>query len=115
MEIDEFQVQKNNLSVSRSVHRPHDALDDGEVLVEVEQYALTANNITYGIVGERIGYWQFFPAPDGWGIIPVWGFGKVAESANKEVALPDSFVNSRSFRALEGGLSRCEGTSRSYR
>lgn len=25
-----------------------------------------------------MNYWQFFPAPDGWGIVPVWGFADVA-------------------------------------
>jgi hypothetical protein len=25
-------------------------------------------------------YWNFFPAPEGWGRVPVWGFGDVIES-----------------------------------
>jgi hypothetical protein len=56
------------------------ACGDGEAVLEVEQFALTANNITYAVAGEPMGYWKFFPAPAGWGRIPVWGFGRVGES-----------------------------------
>jgi hypothetical protein len=54
---------------------------DNQVLIESRQFAFTANNVTYAVLGERLGYWRFFPAnEDGWGIIPVWGFGSVIES-----------------------------------
>ena len=56
------------------------ALADGEVLLEMERFALTANNITYGVYGDRLGYWRFFPADDRWGRIPVWGFATVRRS-----------------------------------
>jgi len=59
---------------------PDVALADGEALLEVESFALTANNVTYGAVGDQIGYWRFFPAPEGWGRIPVWGFAHVVRS-----------------------------------
>ena len=48
---------------------------------------MTANNVTYGAVGEMIGYWTFFPAPEGWGRIPVWGFGDVVRSQHGSVAV----------------------------
>ena len=50
------------------------ALLDGEILLDLERFALTANNITYGVYGDRLGYWRFFPADGDWGRIPVWGF-----------------------------------------
>ena len=56
------------------------ALTDGEALLAIERFALTANNITYGAAGDMIGYWKFFPAPDGQGRIPVWGFARVVRS-----------------------------------
>ena len=62
------------------------ALDPGQVLLRVDRFAFTANNITYGAVGELIGYWSFFPAREGWGRIPVWGFADVARSHHE--ALP---------------------------
>ena len=55
-------------------------LGSGQVLLRVDRFAFTANNITYGAVGDMIGYWNFFPAKDGWGRIPVWGFGDVVRS-----------------------------------
>lgn len=62
-------------------------LADGEVLLRVERFSLTANNITYGVMGDRLGYWRFFPAPDGWGRIPVWGFARVV--ASRAQGVPD--------------------------
>jgi hypothetical protein len=54
---------------------------EGDVLVRVDQFAFTANNMTYALIGRSTGwYWNFFPAPRGWGRIPVWGFGKVVGS-----------------------------------
>jgi hypothetical protein len=49
--------------------------------VKIDRFAFTANNITYAVVGDQFGYWQFFP-PTGdevkdWGILPVWGFADV--------------------------------------
>ena len=60
-------------------------LATGQVRVRVDRFALTANNVTYGAVGEQIGYWKFFPAPEGWGRIPAWGFGEVVASEHPEV------------------------------
>jgi hypothetical protein len=62
------------------------ALAEGEVLLAVERFSLSANNITYGAMGDAFGYWKFFPAPDGQGRIPVWGFATVVKSAAPEVA-----------------------------
>ncbi|MDQ0464443.1 hypothetical protein QO010_002224 [Caulobacter ginsengisoli] len=71
------------------------ALEAGEALLEVERFALTANNITYGAMGEAFGYWRFFPAPEGWGRIPVWGFARVVRSN-----VPDVAVGTRVFGYL---------------
>ncbi|WP_375202221.1 DUF2855 family protein [Hyphococcus sp.] len=85
--ISEFIVRKDNLGEGRVETREAPALKDGEVLAKVDRFAITANNVTYGVVGERIGYWKFFPvAEDGDGIIPVWGFADVIES--KHPAIP---------------------------
>ncbi|GLR46613.1 hypothetical protein GCM10007925_03240 [Sphingomonas astaxanthinifaciens DSM 22298] len=57
------------------------ALGAGEALFAIERFSLTANNITYGAFGDRMGYWRFFPSgEEGWGIIPVWGFATVTAS-----------------------------------
>ena len=81
----ELQVQKHQLTDFRLVDSPEKALLPGEVRLAVDQFAFTANNITYGAAGDMLGYWQFFPVPEpaeehDWGIIPVWGFADVIES-----------------------------------
>lgn len=62
------------------------ALAPGQVLVRIDRFAFTANNVTYGAVGDMIGYWNFFPAREGWGRIPVWGFGEVVASRHDALA-----------------------------
>jgi hypothetical protein len=66
-------------------HSAETTLERGQVLVRIDKFAFTANNVTYGAVGDLIGYWSFFPAEDGWGRIPVWGFGDVVRSAHDAV------------------------------
>lgn len=55
-------------------------LQPGEVRLEIERFAFTANNITYAAFGDAMKYWNFFPAKEGMGSVPVWGFATVAES-----------------------------------
>ena len=59
----------------------------GEVLLAVEAFAVTANNVTYAVVGEQVGYWNFFPAAEGWGVVPVWGYARVVASQCAEIAV----------------------------
>ena len=60
-------------------------LEPGQVLLKVDRFALTANNITYAMVGEAIGYWKFFPAEDGWGRIPASAFADVVRSNHPDI------------------------------
>jgi len=80
----EFQIRKNDLAKARIIDTPLPTAKHGEIVVKVDKFAFTANNLTYGVMGEQIGYWQFFPAQDNekgdWGILPVWGFADVVES-----------------------------------
>lgn len=65
-------------------------LADGEARLRIERFAITANNVTYGVVGDRIGYWRFFPTADPErGIIPVWGTAVVEESASADLPVGD--------------------------
>ena len=48
---------------------------------------LTANNVTYAVLGDMLGYWDFFPTGDpAWGRVPAMGWADVVESAHPEVA-----------------------------
>ena len=91
----EFQLRRNQFSDSRIVHAgctdAEQPLAAGELLVRIERFAYSANNITYAATGEMLGYWQFFP-PAGddaqhWGITPVWGFARVVASQCPQVAV----------------------------
>lgn len=59
--------------------------EDAGVLLKIDQFALTANNITYAVAGDSMGYWQFFPARAGMGRVPVWGFADVLESKDSAI------------------------------
>ena len=86
----QFEVRMDDLSLSRLVERDLADLGDGAIRLAVERFAFTANNMTYAVAGDLLGYWQFFPASeDGWGQIPVWATAKVVESRCEGVAVGD--------------------------
>ena len=80
-----FLVDKGDLSKTQIERLEVGAPEAGEVIVAIDKFAFTANNVTYGVAGDAIGYWQFFPAQAPWGQIPVWGFADVVESNHAEV------------------------------
>ena len=84
-------VRQDTLATTRLQTRSDTPLDDGQVRVQIAQFALTSNNITYGAFGAAMQYWQFFPVSGdntaGWGCIPVWGFGVVVQSLHPGVAV----------------------------
>lgn len=83
-----LEVRKANLGDFRTTLTKGPQNLDGKLLIRVERFGLTANNITYGVVGDRIGYWKFFPGPDdSFGVIPVWGIGVVETSGLPGIAV----------------------------
>lgn len=79
-------VRRGAITETKLVARPMPTLAEGEVLVRVGDFALTANNISYALTGEQLSYWRFFPEDDEWGVVPVWGHAEVIESGTE--ALP---------------------------
>ncbi|WP_146345187.1 DUF2855 family protein [Falsiphaeobacter marinintestinus] len=83
-----LEIRKSDLSDLRVTDTPAPTVQNGQVFVRIVRFGLTANNITYGVVGDRIGYWQFFPTADSdWGVIPVWGIGVVEQSGVEGIAV----------------------------
>jgi hypothetical protein len=83
-----FLVRKDRLQDTLLQERPDAPLAPGEVRVSIDRFALTSNNITYGAFGDAMHYWDFFPAQmEGWGVIPVWGFGSVVQSDHPGIAV----------------------------
>lgn len=76
----EYQVRKDNIRETRWHEYDAPALEEGDVLLAVDTFAITSNNVTYAVFGAAMQYWNFFPADDGWGRVPMWGFATVAES-----------------------------------
>jgi hypothetical protein len=76
----DFLIARGDLHETRFDDAPAQAPAAGQALLSVDRFGLTSNNITYAAFGEAMSYWDFFPAPDGWGRMPVWGFATVAES-----------------------------------
>ena len=88
-EITEMRVGRADMTATEVSRRPAPALEEGQVLVAVERFSLTANNVSYALTGDMLGYWGFFPAPEGWGHVPVWGFGEVVASRCPDVPVGD--------------------------
>ena len=59
----------------------------GQALLQVEDFALTTNNITYALAGDMLGYWNFYPVDGDYGCVPVWGFARVTSSQTDHLAV----------------------------
>ncbi|KAG8936610.1 hypothetical protein FRC02_000603 [Tulasnella sp. 418] len=64
-------------------------IPQNHVLIQVDKFGWSANNVTYGMLGEdtHFRYFEFHRAPETsttsaktHGVIPVWGFGTVVDS-----------------------------------
>jgi len=73
-------------------------LKAGNIRVSIGPWALTANNVTYMVTGDQIGYWHYFEPGHydlmieedrdiRWGRMPVWGYANVTESLCDAVAV----------------------------
>lgn len=91
-------VDRSDPSHSTLLEAELPAVGPGEALLRVDRVGLTTNNATYAALGDLLRYWQFFPAPDGLGIVPVWGFAEVVSSA-----APGVDVGSRVYGYLPSG------------
>ncbi|MEI6700689.1 MAG: DUF2855 family protein [Actinomycetota bacterium] len=83
-------ISATNLRQTMNETLPQEPLATGSVRVAINHFGLSANNITYAVMGDAMNYWQFFPyeglddsAP--WRRMPVWGYATVTESAHDDV------------------------------
>jgi hypothetical protein len=80
-------VDRTDLSSTAIAEVPTPSIGDGQVLLRVDRVGMTANNVTYAAFGDAMHYWDFFPAADGWGRVPLWGFCEVEASTVPDVAV----------------------------
>ncbi|HEY7257400.1 MAG TPA: DUF2855 family protein [Solirubrobacterales bacterium] len=109
----DFLVKRDDLRETRIAESETPAPEAGEALLRVDSFGLTANNVTYAVFGEGMNYWDFFPAADGWGRVPMWGFAEVeaseAEGADAGTRLfgylpPSSHLIVRPVAVEDGGF-----------
>ena len=88
LEIDRSNIRNHRITADQvlTTEQRVAALCDGEVLMRIEKFALTSNNISYALAGDFLDYWGFFPTEDGWGRLPAMGFGVVESSKNSDIA-----------------------------
>ena len=95
MSLAQVHVRKDALDNAALVQSEPGALGAGAVRLKVESFSVTTNNITYAVVGDGFGYWNFFPpvgddaegAGGSWGVVPMWGHAKVIESNHPDIAV----------------------------
>lgn len=80
-------VRRNAISDAKVVDTELGPLAEGTVRLKIESFSVTANNVTYAVAGDQMGYWNFFPAPDGFGVVPMWGHAVVETSNIQEIAV----------------------------
>lgn len=80
-------IEKSNVANTKIIEKniDIDLLQEGEVVLKIDSLGFSANNITYAVFGDKMGYWGFFPASDNWGIVPMWGFATVIKSTHLDV------------------------------
>ncbi len=76
----DFLIARDDLHRTRLQETAPLTPGSGQALLSVSAFGLTSNNITYAMFGVAMSYWEFFPAAEGWGRMPVWGFADVAVS-----------------------------------
>jgi hypothetical protein len=80
-------VNKSSLNETQIHTDALPTLGDGEIRLKIESFSVTANNITYAVIGDMFGYWNFFPAEGDWGIVPMWGHAVVEESRHPDIGV----------------------------
>jgi hypothetical protein len=85
--VTELWVDRTNFRKTNIVHRDIEPIEQGQVLVAIDRFSLTSNNVTYAVVGDNIGYWGYYPASDNWGKVPAWGCANVIESTLDEISV----------------------------
>jgi hypothetical protein len=82
-------IDRKDLSRTEVVEVPPPEAAEGQVVLRGDRVGMTANNVTYAVLGDAMHYWDFFPAADrngrAQGRVPLWGFAVVEQSRVPEV------------------------------
>ena len=83
--ITELWVDRGDYRATKIIESHASPLNENEVLVRIDKFGLTANNVYYAVSGDMIGYWNYYPADDPFGKVPVWGLADVVESNSADI------------------------------
>ena len=78
-------VARDDLSHTFMLEGAVPEVGEGEALLRVDRVGMTANNVTYAVLGVTMHYWDFFPTDAGLGLVPLWGFADVVASRTEGV------------------------------
>jgi hypothetical protein len=82
--------RRDDLTVGEVRPATPTTLEPGEIRLAVERFGLSSINITYAwLIDCPIPFLDVFPAPEGFGRVPTWGFAVVEESRHSDVAVGD--------------------------
>ncbi len=80
-------IDRSDITAARIEATPLGSLLPGETLIRIDRVGVTANNVTYAAIAHLIPYFEFFPSGvEGFGRLPVWGFGDVVDTASDQLA-----------------------------
>ncbi len=85
--VTELWVTRDKLRETKIVESDQRPLEDGQIRVAIDKMGLTANNVSYAVSGDAIGYWKYFPAEGEWGKVPGWAMADVVESRSDAIAV----------------------------
>lgn len=86
-----LEIDRGDIRARRMTPSVRQTASDGDVVLDIETFALTSNNVSYAHSGDFLDYWGFFPTEQGWGRLPVMGFGRVTDSAVDGITVGDRF------------------------
>jgi Protein of unknown function (DUF2855) len=88
----DFLVRRDRIAEHRVAAAVETPPGPGEAELAIDLFGLTANNVSYGVFGDRLSYWKFFACSQAeWGRIPVWGFATVTRSSVEGVVEGERF------------------------
>ena len=82
-----LEIRRSSIGDAEVHVEPIAPLDEGQIRLRVDRFAVTANNISYAGAGDLLGYWDFFPSsdPTTWGRVPAVGYAEIIESRNPDL------------------------------
>ena len=82
-----LEIRRASIGEAEVHEEPRAALEDGQIRLRIDRFAVTANNVSYAGAGDLLGYWDFFPSsdPSTWGRVPAVGYAEIVESRNADL------------------------------